>query len=219
MSHQEKSYSLLGQILLESKKIYLCPLCHILYSDASVLFKHCRDKGKQNPADLLHTNIGAVNQKGGFGSFLSSLGIAIGWEDISAADLPLRLDRRGRREYGACLKFQFIIDGQTRSDPLNMEKKLTIMNKIAKNAAIHYACPLCMKGFANSDRVFDHFEKEKDEKHKGLLSEDQRNFLSFYEKAMGQSIDCNTVKINYDESGKPDFRECFRLEEILKHKR
>ena len=154
MSHQEKFCILLGQILLESKKIYLCPVCHISYSDASALFKHCRDKGKQNPEDLLHTNIGAVNQKGGFGSFLSSLGIAIGWEDISAADLPLRLDRRGRREYGACLKFQFIIDGQTRSDPLDMEKKLTIMNKIAKRMKLppfcHFVCLLHVAFFAGS---------------------------------------------------------------------
>lgn len=219
MDHQGKLCALLDQILIESKKIYLCPLCRISYSDAKNLLNHCRLKGQQNPADLLHKNLGEVNTKGGFGRFLSSFGVAIGWEDISVENLPLRLDKPGPREYGACLKFQFIVDGQTRLDPLNMEKRLAIMNEIARNAAIHYACPLCMKGFATSDGVLDHCNEKKDEHHKGLLSEGQSDFLKSYEKAMGQSIDCVTVNINYDESGKPEFRECFRLAEILRHKR
>ncbi|KAK5790565.1 hypothetical protein VI817_007852 [Penicillium citrinum] len=218
MNNQEK-LCILERILIESRKIYLCPLCHIPYSDAKNLLNHCRLKGQQDPKDLLHKNIGEVNTKGGFGGFLSSLGIAIGWQDIAVENLPLRLDKPGRREYGACLKFQFIIDGKTRSDPLNTDKRLTIMKDIAMKAAIHYACPSCLKGFATSDAVFNHCEEEKDENHKGLLSKAQSDFLDFYEKAMGQSIGCDTAKIIYDESGSPLFGECFRLGEILEYKR
>ncbi|KAJ5240369.1 uncharacterized protein N7469_001960 [Penicillium citrinum] len=100
-----------------------------------------------------------------------------------------------------------------------MEKRLAIMKEIARKAAIHYACPSCMKGFATYHGVSNHCEEEKDENHMGLLSEGQSDFLNFYEKAMGQRINCGTVTINYNESGKPYYGECFRLEEILKHKR
>lgn len=36
---------------------------------------------------------------------------------------------------------------------------------------------------------------------------------------MGQILECDDLMINYDEYGRPDFRECFQLDEILNCKR
>ncbi|KAJ5111765.1 hypothetical protein NUU61_001395 [Penicillium alfredii] len=162
--------------------------------------------------------LGTVNTEGDFGSFLTKFGIAIGWEDILVEDLPLIWDKPGPREYGACFKVSFIVDAKTRSNPSNMGKRFAIMRDIAKCAAIHYACPLCMKGFANPDRVLKHCGEEKDDHHKSLLSEEQSEFLEVYETSMGQHTECDTIKIQYNEYGRPYFGECFQLDEILKYK-
>ncbi|KAJ5346147.1 hypothetical protein N7452_004151 [Penicillium brevicompactum] len=108
---------------------------------------------------------------------------------------------------------------KTRLDPHNTAERFAILRHIAKLAGIHYACPLCMSGFATSDRVLQHCEHEKDGHHTGLLSEEQNDFLAFYRNSMGQILECDDLKINYDEYGRPDFRECFQLDEILKCKR
>ncbi|KAJ5249446.1 hypothetical protein N7524_011762 [Penicillium chrysogenum] len=174
-------------------------------------------KGQQ--ADPTHEGLGAVNTKGGFGNFLNCLGIAIGWEGIPVEKLPLNLNKSGAREYGACFKVCFVVDMKTRLDPHNTTERYAILRHIAKLAGLHYACPLCMSGFATARRVLQHCEDEKDEHHKGLQSEEQNDFLAFYGNSMGQMLECDDLKINYDEYGRPDFRECFQLDEILKCKR
>jgi hypothetical protein len=210
--------SLLETILSNSKKIYVCPLCHTSYSDAANFFKHCRAKGKKDPADIQHRWIGEVNQKGGFANFLASLGNAIGWSNITANDLPLDFSKPGPREYGACFKVSFVLGAKTRLEPPNGDKRLEILKTIARNAGIHYACPLCMTGFATSSDVVDHCRSTKDTDHQGLLSKEQNDFLNFYECSMGRAIKTDKTQIYYDEYGNPDFGECFRLDEILKHK-
>ena len=219
MSHQETQCRLLEQILLASKKIYLCPLCHIPYSEARTLLTHCRERGKLDQTDVTHRGLGTVNTKGDFGSFLTSFGIAVGWEDILVENLPLSWAKPGPREYGACFKVSFIVDAKTRLNPSDIGKRFTIMRDIAKCAAIHYTCPLCMKGFANPNRVLEHCSEEKDHYHKGLLSEEQSEFLKVYKASMGQHIECDTMKIQYNEYGRPYFGECFQLDEILNYKR
>jgi hypothetical protein len=230
MGQQGPECVLLEKILKNSKKLYVCPLCFTSYSEASSFFKHCRKlgkgKGKEKgrgkkgqQADPIHEGLGAVNTKGDFGKFVKSLGIAIGWERITIDKLPLDLDKSGPREYGACFKVRFVVEMKTRLDPHNTAERFAILRHIAKLAGIHYACPLCMSGFATSDRVLQHCEHDKDEHHKGLLSEEQNDFLAFYANSMGQILECDDLKINYDEYGRPDFRECFQLDEILKCKR
>lgn len=222
MDHQGPECVLLEGILKNSKKLYVCPLCYTSYSEAGTILKHCREKGegkKGQKADAIHEGLGSVNTKGGFGNFLNCLGIAIGWEDIPVDKLPLNLDKSGPREYGACFKVCFVVDMKTRLDPHNTAERFAILRHIAKLAGIHYACPLCMSGFATSDRVLQHCEHEKDGHHTGLLSEEQNDFLAFYRNSMGQILECDDLKINYDEYGRPDFRECFQLDEILKCKR
>lgn len=93
------------------------------------------------------------------------------------------------------------------------------MRDLIKCAAKHYACLLCMKGFANPDRVLQHCGEEKDDHHKGLLSEEQSEFLEVYETSMGQHIECDTIKIQCNEYSRPYFGECCQLDEILKYKR
>lgn len=224
MGHQGPECVLLEDILKNSKKVYVCPLCFTSYSEASPFFKHCRKLGKGKgkkgqQADPIHEGLGAVNTKGDFGNFLKSLGIAIGWEIIPVDKLPLNLDKPSPREYGACFKVCFVVDMKTRLDPHDTAERYAILRHIAKLAGIHYACPLCMSGFATSGRVLQHCEHEKDKHHKGLLSEEQNDFLAFYGNSMGQILECDDLKINYDEYGRPDFRECFQLDEILKCKR
>lgn len=213
---------MLEDILENSKKLSVWPLCRTSYSDATTLLKHGLKKGKGEKdelGDTIHKGLGAVNTERDFGNFLKSLGIAIGWEEVPVDKLPLNLDKTGPREYGACLKVCFVVDMKTRLDPHNTAERYAILRHIAKLAGIHYACPLCLSGFATSDRVLQHCEHEKDKHHKGLLSEEQNDFLAFYGNYMGQILECDDLKINYDEYGRPDFRECFQLDEILKCKR
>lgn len=94
MGHQGPECALL-EILKNSKKVYVCPLCFTSYSEASPFFKHCRRLGKGKgkigqQADPIHEGLGAVNTKGDFGNFLKSLGIAIGWERIPVDKLPFK---------------------------------------------------------------------------------------------------------------------------------
>jgi hypothetical protein len=90
-----------------------------------------------------------VRTNNDFGNFRRSLGIAVGWEDIPVDRLPLNLERSGSRNYGDCLRL-FILEIKTRQEPSNVVMKNDILRKIARKAGFHYACPLCLSGFARS---------------------------------------------------------------------
>lgn len=160
-----------------------------------------------------------MNTKKDFGNFRRSLGIAVAWEDIPVERLPLNLKRSGPRNYGDCLGLKFILKAKTRQDPSNAAMKNDILRDIVREAGFHYACPLCLRGFANSDQFFDHCDEESGDDHKNLQSKNLEVFLEAYRRSMGQlKLDCPNIE--FDASGTPiDFGECFLLEEVIKYKR
>lgn len=157
-----------------------------------------------------------------FGNFRKNLGIAVGWEDIPVDRLPLNLKRSGSRNYGDCLGLDFVLGTKTRQQPSNTAMKNDILSEIVRKAGFHYACPICLSGFAGSDPFFNHCDDEQaGEDHKDLRSEDLRIFLEAYRRSMGQSErDRERPKLEFDGNGKPVFLgECFRLDEVIRHKR
>lgn len=160
-----------------------------------------------------------MRTKNDFGSFRRSLGFAVGWEDIPVDKLPLNLERSGSRNYGDCLRLDFILETKTRQDPSNAAMKNDILRDIVKEAGFHYACSLCLRGFARPDQFFNHCDEETGEDHKNLRSEDLEIFLEAYRRSMGQlKLDCPNIE--FDASGTPiDFGECFHLTEVIKYKR
>lgn len=215
-SRTETEYSILTSILENANKRFVCPICYSSFSEPRTALSHCRKR-----RDAVHKGIGNVRTNNDFGNFRRSLGIAVGWEDIPVERLPLNLERSGSRNYGDCLGLDFILETKTRQEPSNTAMKNDILREIVRKAGFHYACPLCLSGFAGSDQFFNHCDEETGEDHRNLRSEDLEIFLEAYRRSMGQSkLDCEILQLEFDATGTPIFfGECFQLKEVIKYKR
>lgn len=211
----ETEYFILTSILKNANKRFVCPICYSSFSKSRAALSHCRGQ-----SDDIHQGIGKVRTNKDFGKFRETLGIAVGWEDIPVETLPLKQGRSGPRSYGECLELHFILKTKTRQDPPNPEMN-KILRDIVRKAGFHYACPLCLSGFARSDQFFNHCDEESGKDHKNLRSKDLEIFLEAYRWSMGQSkLDCEILRLEFDASGTPVFfGKCFLLEEVIKYKR
>lgn len=215
MNNEENKVFLLKAILRKANKTRVCPICDIPYVDAKHVLAHCRKKAEENPEDIQHKCIGCVNTGRDFKSFSKSLCEAVGWPDMPESELPLIRGGTGPPAYGDCLKISWIVEKKSRLVP---SRKMSLLHRIVLKAKIHHVCPLCLLGFSTGQGVLQHCGEVNDIKHRGLGSNNQTTFLEFYEKAMGQSLSHGEVRVTYDRAGNPQYEDCFRIEEILKHK-
>jgi hypothetical protein len=221
----EISCRVLKDILEASGKRFVCPLCRTSHSQSHLIFGHCRDEADKKKDDMsdeekrkcdLHKALGSVTMGGDFRQFRESLATACGQyrREIPVDELPLDWTKSGRRSYGSCLGTEFIVKNMATSTATRFE----ILRSLVKNAGIHYACPSCWTGFAKSEHVTEHCDAERDNIHRGLLSKEVKNFVKLYGKLLGQKLDWAHMKeVEFDGNMVPDFRECFRIDNILGH--
>ncbi|KAJ6092778.1 hypothetical protein N7486_008067 [Penicillium sp. IBT 16267x] len=140
---------------------------------------------------------------GDFRKFQEGLATACGQKrkEIPVRELPLDLTQSGRRSYSSCFGRKFIVNMMTSSTAT----KLDILRSLVKNAGIHYACPSCWIGFAKSEYVTEHCGVERDDNHQGLLSKEVKTFVTLYGALLGQEVDLDSMKVDFDGHGAPDF--------------
>lgn len=164
----------------------------------------------------IHKALGAVTMGGDFRQFREGLATACGQnrKEIPVRELPLDLTQSGRRSYGSCLGTKFIVDMMATSTAT----KLDILRSIVKMAGIHYVCPSCWIGFVKFEYVTEHCGVERDDNHRGLLSKEMKTFVTLYGALLGREVDLDSIKVDFDGHGVPNFYRCFGIDEILRHK-
>ncbi|PYH99037.1 hypothetical protein BO71DRAFT_292959, partial [Aspergillus ellipticus CBS 707.79] len=84
---------------------------------------------------------------------------------------------------------------------------------IMQNSPIDLICPRCLRGFPRSDVLYAHFRnKKKDPIHQRLNQRKTnfRNFLTYYNLALGELIRPEELPIDY---------HCFEWQYVLEHHR
>ena len=65
-------------------------------------------------------------------------------------------------------------------------KAVFVVREVLRKAGKKYVCPGCLKSYARFDLLQDHLKRSNaDEKHEGLMEEEQSAFYSGYHKAIG----------------------------------
>ena len=224
----ETSIRVLENILEESGKRYVCPLCRSTYSRVDAAFGHCREEGakkKDGMSDTekrkrdIHENLGAVTMGGSFRKFRESLATACGRSEIPIDKLPLTWTKSGRRSYGSCLGTKFVVKHMATVEgmAISMVKKLEILKVLLHKAGIHCACPACWIGFSKSEYVTEHCALERGECHQGLVSKEVKPFAKLYGELLGKEIDLAHMEVKFDGHGVPDFHKSFCIDKILGH--
>ncbi|KAL2859995.1 uncharacterized protein BJX67DRAFT_334960 [Aspergillus lucknowensis] len=69
----------------------------------------------------------------------------------------------------------------------SLQREYNTLKQIIKNSTIRLVCPICLRGFPRSDKLYDHFREKEDETHQGLnmRNSDFSTFLFCYQESLG----------------------------------
>lgn len=154
MASLQRKEETLKTIIRNSPIRYICPPCFELFPREDLLNRHIRERSDEIHAALVK---GRSAKKSDMDEFLTSYRLSVN-TSVAAESIP---PAPGCFAVDFVVKYCHSFPGTTAP----LERRVDTLKKIIQASWIDFVCPICLKGFPRSDRLYDHFRKQGDEAH------------------------------------------------------